>query len=325
MIPSEQGELEVLVQQIRTESSRIRSFELVPRPGETLPPFEAGAHVDVFPQPGLCRQYSLANGPADSCRYVLGVKREQNSRGGSSAMHNELSEGSRLRINRPRNNFSLRQNSGRSLLLAGGIGITPLLSMAQALASRQATFELHYFASSNQELAFRDHITASSWCDRVFFHFGLFPPLLNDVLDDILRAPSKDDFVYLCGPNPFMDTVRSASEEAGWSSDSLVVEHFSGAPPTLVLGEGEFAVRLARQGVELVVPPGQPIIKVLREAGIEVKTCCEQGVCGTCLTPVLEGEPDHNDLYLSSEEQESNQFILPCVSRAKSSLLVLDI
>ncbi|HEU5096023.1 MAG TPA: PDR/VanB family oxidoreductase [Reyranella sp.] len=320
-----EGDLDVLVRQIRAETSEIRSFVLEAHPGQSLPPFEAGAHIDVFPMPGFCRQYSLVNDPADRSRYVLGVKREQNGRGGSSAMHSQLSEGSHLRISGPRNNFSLHGNRGRSLLLAGGIGVTPLLSMAQALAARGADFQLHYFARSNQELAFRDLITESSWTDRVFYHFGLVPPLLNDVLDEILHAPGADDRVYLCGPNPFMDVVRSGAETAGWPAKSVVLEHFSAEPPKLVPGEGEFVVRLAKRGIELVVPSDKPIIQVLREAGIEIKTSCEQGVCGTCLTTVLEGEPEHNDLYLSDEERESGQLMTPCVSRAKSKFLVLDI
>lgn len=321
----EEGDMDVLVRQIRAETSEIRSFVLEAFPGETLPPFEAGAHVDVFPLPGFCRQYSLVNDPADRSRYVLGVKRELNGRGGSSAMHSQLAEGTRLRISRPRNNFALRKNTGRSILLAGGIGITPLLSMAQTLSARGADFELHYFARSNQELAFRDLITTSSWSNRVFYHFGLVPPLLNDVLEEILEEPGQDDLIYLCGPNPFMDVVRSTAENAGWPCNSLVLEHFSAEPPKLVPGEGEFVIRLAKRGIELVVPSHKPIIDVLREAGVEIKTSCEQGVCGTCLTTVLEGEPEHNDLYLSDEEHEAGKLMTPCVSRAKSKLLVLDI
>jgi vanillate O-demethylase ferredoxin subunit len=322
---AEEGDMNVVIRQIRAETSEIRSFVLEACPGERLPCFEAGAHIDVFPLPGFCRQYSLVNDPADRSRYVLGVKREQNGRGGSSAMHSQLSEGSRLRISLPRNNFALKPDTTRSLLLAGGIGVTPLLSMAQALHSRGAAFELHYFARSNQELAFRDLITGSAWASRVFYHFGLVPPLLNDVLDEILHAPGARDVVYLCGPNPFMDVVRASAEQAGWPSAAVVLEHFAADPPKLQPGEGEFVIRLAKRGIELVVPSDKPIIQVLREAGIEIKTSCEQGVCGTCLTTVLEGEPEHNDLYLSDEERESGQLMTPCVSRAKSKYLVLDI
>ncbi len=319
------GDLEVIVRQIRSETSEVRSFVLELASGEPLPQFKAGAHVDVFPIPGLSRQYSLVNDAADCSQYVLGVKREPNSRGGSSAMHGNLQEGSRLRISRPKNNFALRENKGRNILLAGGIGVTPLLSMSQALFRRDADFHLHYFVRSNSEMAFRDLITGSEWSSRVNHHFGLVPPLLNDVLEEILRAPNTDDLVYLCGPGPFMDVVRSCATSAGWTKDQIVLEHFSAEPPKLEAGADEFVVRLARRGVELIVPSDKSIIEVLREAGIEVQTSCEQGVCGTCVTPVLEGELLHNDLYLSDDEHEEGRLMTLCVSRCKSKLLILDI
>lgn len=319
------GELEVIVRQIQSETSEIRSFVLESASSGPLPPFQAGAHIDVFPIPGLSRQYSLVNDPADCSRYVLGVKREPNSRGGSSAMHGNLQEGSRLRISRPKNNFALRNNAGRSILMAGGIGVTPLLSMSQALCARGADFQLHYFVRSNSEMAFRDLIIGSAWSSHVNYHFGLVPPLLNDVLEEILRGPETDDLVYLCGPGPFMDAVRSAATNAGWAADQVVLEHFSAKPPKLEAGADEFVVRLARRGVELVVPSEKTIIEVLREAGVEIQTSCEQGVCGTCVTPVLEGDLLHNDLYLSDDEHEDGRLMTPCVSRCKSKLLILDI
>lgn len=318
------AEFEVLVRKVRSETSEIRSFELEAKPGEALPPFEAGAHIDVFPLPGLGRQYSLVNGPAEHGRYVIGVKRELNGRGGSTAMHSQLREGCPVRIGHPRNNFSLRENGGRSILLAGGIGVTPLLCMAQALWAKGADYELHYFARSNAEIAFRDLVIGSPWSDRVAYHFGLVPPLLNDVLEEILDPRAGDDVLYTCGPNPFMDVVRSCAETAGWPAEAIVLEHFSAEPPSLTPGADEFVVRLAKRGLELIVPSGKAIIDVLRDAGVEIKTSCEQGVCGTCLTTVIEGEPEHNDLYLSDEEHESGRLMTPCVSRSKSKLLVLD-
>lgn len=318
------GSLEVVVRHVRSETSEVRSFVLEPKADESLPPFEAGAHLDVFPVPGVTRQYSLVNDPSDGRRYVIGVKREQNGRGGSSAMHTALQEGSTIRVSRPKNNFGLRQNAGRSILLAGGIGVTPLLSMSQALSARGADFYLHYFARTNGELPFRRLIAESAWSKRVAYHFGLVPPLLNEVLEEILRGPGPDDVIYLCGPSPFMDVVKSSAEALDWSPESIVLEHFSAEPPKLSPGADEFVVRLAKRGMEFVVPSDKTIIDVLREAGVEVKTSCEQGVCGTCVTPVLEGEPEHNDLYLSDEEHESG-LMTPCVSRSRSKLLVLDI
>lgn len=318
------GDLDVIIRQVRSESSDIRSFVLEPVHGGLLPAFQPGAHIDVFPLPGLSRQYSLVGDPGDLRRYILGVKREQNGRGGSSAMHSNLQEGAQLRISNPKNNFGLRPNSGRNLLLAGGIGVTPLLCMAQALAHQNADFELHYFVRSNSEMAFGDMISKSSWSEHVSFHFGLVPPLLNDVLEDMLRDHGPDDLIYTCGPAPFMDVIQSCATAQGWPQGSVILEHFSAERPKLIPGEGEFVVRLAKRGIDLVVPSDKAIIDVLREAGIDVKTSCEQGVCGTCITPYLEGEVDHQDLFLSDDEREAGRLMTPCVSRASSKLLVLD-
>lgn len=321
---SADSEFDVRIRKIRSETSEIRSFEFEALNDQSLPPFQAGAHISVSPFPGVVRQYSLVNDPADRSRYLIGVKRELNGRGGSSAMHTHLKEGGTVRITTPRNNFALRPGEGgRRLLLAGGIGVTPLLSMAQVLAAQGDDFELHYFARTNSEIAFRDLILESAWSDRVAYHFGLVPPLLTEVLQEILRDGGHS--VYLCGPNPFMDVVLYCAEATGWPADAIILEHFSAEVPVLTPGEGEFVLRLAKSGIELVVPSDHTIIEVIREAGIEIKTSCEQGVCGTCITEVIEGEPEHNDLYLSPDEQEGGRLIMPCVSRCKSRLLVLNI
>lgn len=321
---SAEMEFDVRVRKVRSETSEIRSFELEALDGQSLPSFQAGAHISVTPFPGVTRQYSLVNDPADSSRYVIAVKRELNGRGGSSAMHTQLREGGTVRITAPRNNFALRDGKeGRSLLLAGGIGVTPLLSMAQALSAQGREFDLHYFARSNSEIAFRDLILDSSWSDRVSYHYGLVPPLLSEVLHEILQEGGHA--LYLCGPAPFMDAVRHSAELAGWSPDAVVLEHFSADLPVLQPGEGEFVLRLAKSGIELVVPSDRTIIEVIREAGIDIKTSCEQGVCGTCITEVVEGELEHHDLYLSPDEQDGGRLILPCVSRCTSKLLVLNI
>lgn len=318
------NDIEVRIHQIRSETSEIRSFEFRAVNGQNLPEFQAGAHISISPFPGLTRQYSLVNDPADRGRYLIGVKRELNGRGGSSAMHTQLKEGGTVHISAPRNNFALRPGTGgRRILLAGGIGVTPLLSMAEVLAAEGQEFELHYFARSNSEIAFRDLILESSWSHRVSYHFGLVPPLLTETLQEILRDGGHS--MYLCGPNPFMDVVRNCADATGWAADSIILEHFSAEAPVLTTGEGEFVLRLAKSGIELVVPSDRTIIEVIRNAGVEIKTSCEQGVCGTCITEVIEGDVEHHDLFLSPEEQEGGRLILPCVSRCRSRLLVLNI
>src|SRR5699024_3367535 len=176
--------------------------------------------------------------------------------------------------------------------IAGGIGVTPILCMAQTLYAHGEDFEFHYFANSNQELVFHELIAGGDWYDRVSFHLGVLPPLLNDVLDNIVRGPKENDTIYLCGPAPFMDAVKASAQNMDWPSSAVVMERFSISDADLPApdedGEG-FTVRLAKQETDLVVPPDKTIVEVIREAGFEIQTNCEQGICGTCLSTVLEG------------------------------------
>lgn len=319
--------IEVVVREIRVESPDVRSFVLDHPEGAALPAYSAGAHIEVEPVPGLVRQYSLLGDPAEAGPYRIGVKREPQSRGGSVAMHSALRVGSRLRIGLPRNNFALMPPSsgGRRLLLAGGIGVTPLLSMAAALYREGADFDLHYFVRTGADLAFQGVISDSGWGDRTFFHLGLEPRELAEFLPVLLEGPGPGDQIYMCGPPGFMDLVREVAEPAGWPAERIFCEHFIGPPTTLPVEGDSFVVRLASSDRDYVVPADKSIVDVLRDAGVEVITNCEQGICGTCVTRCLEGEPDHRDLYLTDEEHEGEHLFAPCVSRAKSRLLVLDL
>lgn len=318
-------QMEVVVRNIRAETPDIRSFVLERPDRGPLPPFQAGAHVDVEPVPGLVRQYSLVGNPADRSRYLIGVKKEPQSRGGSSAMHSTVCEGSKLRISQPKNNFALKQTSGRRLLLAGGIGVTPLLSMAQVLHDEKAPFELHYLTRTNNDLAFQRFLSHVAWEKHVFYHFGLVPPALTDFLHTLLKGPGDDDQIYMCGPMPFMDAIRETALAENWSEGQIFFEHFSAAPKALPSDGDSFVIRLQKSERELVVPADKSIIEILHEEGIEVMTSCEQGICGTCVTRCLEGDPDHRDMYLTDEEREEERLFTPCVSRANSKLLVIDL
>ncbi len=324
-MPSSARDIEVVVKAVRIETPDIRSFVLVRPDGENLPAFLAGAHVDVEPVPGLMRQYSLAGDPEHLDHYLLGVKKEPVSRGGSSAMHGAIRTGSSLRISPPKNHFTLRPTAGRSILLAGGIGITPLMSMATVLLREGRDFHLHYFTRANNDIAFRSRLADIGLQDHVTFHLGLVPPALNDLLAILLADQGPEDHVYMCGPAPFMDAVRDVGTSVGWHEERIFSEYFSAAPASLDQDGETFAIRLARDGRELSVPSDRTIIEVLRENGCEIETSCEQGICGTCVTRFLEGEPDHRDLYLSDEEHERDRLFTPCVSRSKSKLLVIDL
>lgn len=323
MIASSQNEtLTVMITGRRDEAEGIISLELTPADGASLPRFEAGAHVDVHVAPDLVRQYSLCNDPAETHRYVLGILRDAGSRGGSAAVHAGFIPGESVRIGRPRNNFRLEESATHSILLAGGIGITPLLAMAWRLHVLGASFELHYCTRSLSRTAFRDLLREVPFADRVRLHLDDGPEDQRLEVDSVLARPGAGAHVYACGPSGFLDHVLGAAERFGWPEERIHREYFSAE---VKLGGGEFTVRAAKSGLSLAVPAGRSIAEVLQEHGVAVPLSCEQGVCGTCLTPVLGGEPDHRDQYLTDAEKTANDQMMLCCSRAKTPVLVLDI
>lgn len=319
-----QQTLAVRVARKVVEAQDICTFELVPVDGGTLPAFSAGSHIDVHLPGDLVRQYSLCNDPADSHRYMIGVLKDAATRGGSRAMHERVHEGDRLEISTPRNHFLLAHEAQRHLLLAGGIGITPILCMAERLSATGAAFELHYGTRSRQRTAFLERIERSNFAPKVHFHFDDGEAAQKMDLATLLSAPQAGTHVYVCGPQGFIDAALGLARAAGWPAAQLHYEFF-GAAPTASADDGSFEVQLASSGRVIAVAKDQSVVQALAAAGVEVMTSCEQGVCGTCLTRVLEGEPDHRDQYLTPEEQAANDQFTPCCSRAKSARLVLDL
>lgn len=289
--------------------------------GTPLPDFDAGAHIDVHLPNGLVRQYSLTNAPGDTAAYVIGVKREPDSTGGSSTLHEAVREGDVLAISAPHNNFRLARAAKETLLVAGGIGITPLLAMARSLAASRQAFHLHYFVRSPQHAAFRDEF--SSFAGKFTVYEALDPAATRSRLAALLARRPESGHVYVCGPAPMLEAVRDVADKAGWPEDSVHFEYFKNTRPIDV--SSAFEVALARSALTLRVPPGKTIVDVLRENGVFVPTSCEQGACGTCMTTVLDGEPDHRDVFLNNAEKASGACMMPCVSRAKSARLVLDL
>jgi vanillate O-demethylase ferredoxin subunit len=304
------------------EAQDIASFELARVDGAPLPPFSAGSHIDVQVG-GLTRQYSLCNDPNETHRYLIAVLRDPASRGGSVAMHDTLQIGTELTISEPKNHFPLTA-AKRTLLFAGGIGVTPILCMAERLAQIGAEFEMHYAARSPDRMAFRKRIEASSFADRVHFHFDDGDAQQKLDMAKILAAAPADAALYVCGPGGFIDYVIGTATAAGKAPESIHKEYF-GAVLQASADDGEFQVKLASSGDVYSVPADKTVLEVLVQNGVDVPFSCEQGVCGTCLTRVLEGVPDHRDMYLSDEEQEKNDQFMPCCSRSKSKLLVLDL
>ncbi len=318
------SDLQVRVVRKRTEAQDISSFELVNLDDRPLPAFSAGSHIDVHLPNGLTRQYSLCNNPNEGHRYLIGVLRDTASRGGSQAMHELVNEGDVLHISTPKNHFPLAHESSHSILLAGGIGVTPILCMAERLAVAGASFEMHYATRSPDRTAFRERIAASSFAQRVAFHHDDGPDEQKLRIEGLLNPVRPGVHLYVCGPKGFMDWLLDAARKAGWPADQLHYEFF-GAEVVKSDTDTGFEVKLASSGKIVAVGKDQSIVQALSAAGVEIPVSCEQGVCGTCLTRILEGEPDHKDMYLTPEEQAANDQFTPCCSRSKSALLVLDL
>lgn len=305
------------------EAEDIFSFELMSADGSTLPSFSAGSHIDVQVSETITRQYSLCNDPAEEHCYLIGVLRDPNSRGGSVIMHDAINPGDVIQISTPKNHFPL-VHATRSLLFAGGIGVTPILCMAERLALINADFEMHYCTRSVDRTAFHDRIKASSFADKVHFHFdaGTEEQKLN--LASLIASPEPGTHLYVCGPPGFIDYVVNTAKGLGWASEQVHLEYF-GAAPQDTTGDGEFEVQVASTGKLYTIPADRSVVQILEENGVEIPISCEQGVCGTCITRVLSGTPDHRDLYFTDEEHAQNDQFTPCCSRAKSKTLVLDI
>lgn len=314
--------IQVVVVKRTVEAEDIVTFELADALARPLPPFEAGAHIDVEVGGGVIRQYSLCNAPGETHRYLIGVLKDPASRGGSRAMHESLAVASVLHISAPRNLFALAP-AAHTILVGGGIGITPLLAMAECLAGSSASFELHYCARSPERMAFRGRIAGSAFADKVHCHFDSGADDQRLQLERVLAGSPADTRLYVCGPGGFMDHVIGVAERTGWPPSHLHLERFAAAP-----GEHQdqaFDVELARSGGTFTVSAGLSVVQVLGEHGIFIPVSCEQGICGTCLTGVVEGVPAHRDSYLTEQEQATNKVFTPCCSRSRSARLVLDL
>jgi vanillate O-demethylase ferredoxin subunit len=318
------ADIDVTVADVRDEALEVRSFVLVPTSDGALPAFSAGSHIDVQIAPGLTRQYSLCGDPQDGSRYVIAVKREPQSRGGSAAMHERIAAGARLVVSVPRNNFALATDAAHHLLIAGGIGITPMLAMARQLNASGASYQLFYFSRSIAHTAFHGLLSEPPFRDRVAFHYALEPEQVRAYLRKLLWERPAGAHLYLCGPRPFMDMVETTAAPT-WPPQAVHLEYFVADPAALAGPRSSFTVKLARHGGEFEIPEGRTIIEVLAENGVVVETSCEQGVCGTCLTGVLEGDPEHRDVFLTDEEKRAGDRMCVCVSRAKSASLTLDL
>ena len=315
--------VEVRIKSITYEAQGINSIELRPLAGGELAPFEAGAHVDLHLANGMIRSYSLTNSQDERHRYVIAVNKDAASRGGSRFVHEQLRAGDTLTVSVPRNNFALDENARHTVLIAGGIGMTPLWCMIQRLEALGRSWELHYSTRSRQNAAFLEQLRGLGERVHLNLHTNFDDESGGTMLDleGIVARAAPDSHFYCCGPLPMLAAFEKAA--ACRPSEQVHVEYFA-AKKEPAAG-GAFTVVLAKAARTISVPKGKTILDALLDAGMDVAYSCMEGVCGTCETAVLEGIPDHRDLVLSKEEQAANKTMMICCSGCKGDRLVLDI
>jgi phthalate 4,5-dioxygenase reductase component len=313
--------LPLRVASARPIATGIHAFELRAADGGRLPSFTPGAHVAVQVPGGPLRKYSLCNDPADDDRYEIAVKRESDGRGGSAALIDGVRAGDVVACSVPRNDFALAERARSFLFIAGGIGITPILSMVRHLKSTgRAGFTLYYLTRSPECTPFRDVLQDPSLRGQVIIHHDYGDPERSFDLWPLLERPTGAD-LYCCGPRSMLEAVRDMTGH--WSSAKVHFESFLDAAATRTANDRAFRVRLARSGRSVDVPADRSLLEALRDAGLAVPSSCESGTCGTCRTRLLAGVADHRDLVLSDAEREAA--VMVCVSRARSDELTLDL
>lgn len=312
--------LNMRVQAIRYEAQGVVSVEMRDADGAPLPPFSPGAHIDMRLSNGLTRSYSLCGAPEDHDRYTVGVLLDRNSRGGSRFIHEQLRVGQWLQVAAPRNHFALDEDATESVLVAGGIGITPMICMARRLAELGRSFTLFYCVRSRAEAAFAEQL--ADYGDAVRFHVDEEKGCPPD-LRAMLAGRDTDSHFYCCGPAPMLGAFEDACMAHGYPN--VHIERFAANPTAESVQEAEYSVALERSGRSIVVPSGKSLLDALLDAGIGVEYSCREGVCGSCETVVIDGCPDHRDSVLSQSERDSNKTMMVCVSGCKGQRLVLDL
>jgi len=309
--------IDVRLTAIRYAARDTNMYEFTRVDGKPFPPYEPGAHIDLNLPNGIVRQYSLIEAEPDPHTYTIAVKRDPASRGGSRYVHDELHVGKTLTITGPRNNFPLVEDASHVILLAGGIGITPIWCMVQRLEKLGRSWKLYYACRSRADTAFLDALARKTPSQ---FHFDDEAGGVLNVAA-IAGAAPKDAHLYCCGPTPMLNAFESAT--ANWPRDQVHVEYFT--PKQEPAKTGGFIVELARSGKEFVIPEGKSILQVLLDAGVDVDYSCELGICGACEQRVISGIPEHRDSILTEEEQASNTKVMICCAGCKSERLVLDL
>ena len=303
----------------------ITLFEMKHFSGGELPAFTAGAHIDVHLKDGFVRQYSLSNSPNERHRYVIGVLRDEAGRGGSKALHDRLRVQDKVRISHPRNNFELTADASKVILLAGGIGVTPLKAMAHRLEEMGIDYEMHYCAKDESCTVFAAELAPMHASGKLQFHFDNGDPSKGLDLKRLLSKTGPGVHVYYCGPGGFMKACAAATVH--WAPGTVHFEHFKAperaASDNVAAAVGEFIVKIASTGQQIPVSSDRSIADALEDAGVAIETSCRAGLCGTCKVRYVSGEVEHNDCILGDDEKQ--EYLTTCVSRASSQELVLDL
>ncbi len=305
---------------VEQATPQIKRFTLARADGQPMPAFTGGSHVIVKMTEGLSNAYSLMSDPRDLSHYQIGVRLEEQSKGGSAFMHQQVEVGSELTISTPNNLFGLDPKAGRHVLIAGGIGITPFLSQLHELEGGAVPYELHYAFRSPEHGAFQGDLADGPHAQSVRFYIDSLERRLD--LAGLFASLADDAHVYVCGPKPLIDAVIDGAKKAGIADARVHFEQFAAAPAS----GGAFTLVLGRSGRELRVEEGMTIIQAIENVkAAKVECLCREGVCGTCETAILEGEVEHFDQYLSDDEKASQQTMMLCVSRARGERLVIDL
>lgn len=294
------------------------SFEFSRPDGKPLPTCAAGAHIGVHLNDSLVRQYSLTIAEESPSSYFIGVKRNAQSKGGSHYMHESLKVGTVVKIEQPRNNFPLNESAEHSVLIAGGIGITPIWCMLQRLMLLGKKFTVYYSCRSRGDAAFLNELLK---VENANLHFDEETPgKFLDLSAIVASAPKRAHF-YCCGPLPMLASFEAAT--AGLPYEEVHLEYFTAKQASAA--EGGYKIELKKSGKSFTIPAGKSILHVLRDAGVSVPSSCDEGVCGTCETRIISGKADHRDAILTEAEREANKTMMICCSGCVGDKLVLDL
>lgn len=303
-------------------AQNVHAYTLACDDRSVLPEFSAGAHIDLLLDNGQIRQYSLCSDPARRHEYQVAVLLEEDGRGGSAWIHKHLRKDSELQIHEPRNHFELNESADNYLLIAGGIGITPIMLMATRLQQLDKPFTLHYLSRTPEQAAFAEQLSQKLG-DRIQCHYSYGDSNKRLNIDELFGAQQQSTEVYTCGSEPLLQSILDAAEDK--ASIKVIYERFSAAPIDETIVNGSFEVELANSGKIIEILPEQSILEVLRAEGHQIETMCEEGLCGSCEVGLLEGDADHRDSVLTVDEQAEQSVLMVCCSRANSTRLKLDL